>query len=86
MVVDRAKDVIKSGGKWISSVRLEDLIMTHPAVNEVAVIAARSQKWSERPIALVTLKPGARVSEEEIRGISDEELRRDGQDSEVVAS
>jgi fatty-acyl-CoA synthase len=67
LVVDRAKDVIKSGGEWISSVRLEDLIMTHPAVNEVAVIAARSQKWSERPIALVTLKPGARVSEEEIR-------------------
>jgi fatty-acyl-CoA synthase len=67
LVVDRAKDVIKSGGEWISSVRLEDLIMTHPAVNEVAVIAARSQRWSERPIALVTLKPGARVSEEEIR-------------------
>jgi len=67
LVVDRAKDVIKSGGEWISSVRLEDLIMTHPAVSEVAVIAARSQKWSERPIALITLKPGARVSEEEIR-------------------
>lgn len=65
--MDRAKDVIKSGGEWISSVRLEDLIMTHPAVNEVAVIAARSQRWSERPIALVTPKPSARISEEETR-------------------
>ncbi|MEM0503289.1 MAG: fatty acid--CoA ligase, partial [Archaeoglobaceae archaeon] len=67
MILDRAKDVIKSGGEWISSVRLEGLILTHPAVNECAVVAARSEKWSERPIAVVTLKPGKSASEEEIK-------------------
>jgi len=67
LILDRAKDVIKSGGEWISSVRLEDIILTHPAVNEVAVIGVRSEKWSERPIAVVTLKPGAEAKEEDIR-------------------
>ncbi|MEB3778766.1 MAG: long-chain-fatty-acid--CoA ligase [Desulfurococcales archaeon] len=69
LIVDRAKDVIKSGGEWISSLRLEDLISKHPAVAEVAVIAARSRKWSERPLAVVVLK-------EEYRGkVKEEDLR-----------
>ncbi|MEM1579244.1 MAG: long-chain-fatty-acid--CoA ligase [Archaeoglobaceae archaeon] len=67
MILDRAKDVIKSGGEWISSVRLEGLVLTHPAVNECAVVAVKSEKWSERPVAVVTLKPGKTATEEEIR-------------------
>ncbi|MCG2886426.1 MAG: long-chain fatty acid--CoA ligase [Vulcanisaeta sp.] len=66
-IMDRAKDVIKSGGEWISSTRLEDLISTHPGVHEVAVIGVPHPKWGERPIAIVVPKPGQRVTEEEIR-------------------
>ncbi|QGA68941.1 long-chain-fatty-acid--CoA ligase [Sulfolobus sp. E11-6] len=54
--IDRVKDVIKSGGEWIPSTKLEDLISTHPGVAEVAVIAAKHEKWIERPIAIVTPK------------------------------
>ncbi len=55
--MDRVKDVIKSGGEWISSVDLENYLMAHPAVYEACVIAAEHPKWQERPIALVVLKP-----------------------------
>src|SRR5262249_35174127 len=55
-ITDRIKDVIKSGGEWISSVALEDLILHHPAVAEVAVIGAPDPKWTERPLALIVLK------------------------------
>nr|WP_243666164.1 hypothetical protein [Vulcanisaeta sp. JCM 16159] len=65
--MDRAKDVIKSGGEWISSTRLEDLISTHPAVYEVAVIGAPHPKWGERPVAIVVPKPGQKVTEDEIK-------------------
>ena len=54
--IDRVKDVIKSGGEWIPSTRLEDLISTHPGVAEVAVIAAKHEKWVERPVAIVAPK------------------------------
>ncbi|BDR92473.1 long-chain-fatty-acid--CoA ligase [Vulcanisaeta souniana] len=66
-IMDRAKDVIKSGGEWISSTRLEDLISTHPAVYEVAVIGAPHPKWGERPVAIVVPKPGQDITEGEIR-------------------
>uniref|UniRef100_UPI000AAE2B8B AMP-binding enzyme n=1 Tax=Vulcanisaeta sp. JCM 14467 TaxID=1295370 RepID=UPI000AAE2B8B len=66
-IMDRAKDVIKSGGEWISSTRLEDLISTHPAVYEVAVIGAPHSKWGERPVAIVVPKPGQRVTEDDIK-------------------
>lgn len=56
-ITDRMKDVIKSGGEWTSSLQLEDILLQHPAVMEVAVIAQRDQKWGERPLALVRLKP-----------------------------
>jgi fatty-acyl-CoA synthase len=56
-IVDRIKDVIKSGGEWIPSLRLEDIISTHPGVNMVAVIGVPHEKWGERPVAIVTLKP-----------------------------
>jgi acyl-CoA synthetase (AMP-forming)/AMP-acid ligase II len=66
-IVDRTKDLIKSGGEWISSVDMENLLMAHPAVTEAAVIAVPDQKWCERPLACVVLKPGARVTAEELR-------------------
>lgn len=58
LIQDRDKDVIKSGGEWISSVRLEDAISTHPGVAQVAVIAAKHPKWQERPVAIIVPKPG----------------------------
>ncbi|PLC67596.1 AMP-dependent synthetase [Vulcanisaeta sp. EB80] len=66
-IMDRAKDVIKSGGEWISSTRLEDLISTHPGVGEVAVVGVPHPKWGERPIAIVVPKPGWSVTESDIR-------------------
>jgi acyl-CoA synthetase (AMP-forming)/AMP-acid ligase II len=58
-LVDRAKDVIKSGGEWISSVELENEIMAHPQVSEAAVIGVADARWGERPVACVVLRPGA---------------------------
>jgi fatty-acyl-CoA synthase len=66
-LVDRTKDLIKSGGEWISSVELENELMAHPAVAEAAVIAIADQKWQERPLACVVLKPGDSVTGEELR-------------------
>jgi fatty-acyl-CoA synthase len=63
---DRSKDVIKSGGEWVSSVALENAIMAHPAVAEAAVIGVPEPKWMERPIAIVVRKPGKTVTHEEI--------------------
>ncbi|WP_069813722.1 long-chain fatty acid--CoA ligase [Streptomyces sp. TP-A0874] len=60
-LTDRAKDVIKSGGEWISSVELENHLMAHPEVAEAAVIAVPDEKWGERPLAAVVLKDGATV-------------------------
>ena len=57
-ITDRTKDLIKSGGEWISSVDLENALMAHPAVAEAAVIAIPDEKWSERPLACIVLKPG----------------------------
>ena len=65
-VTDRSKDVIKSGGEWISSLALEDIIALHPAVSEVAVIGIADTKWGERPLPLVVRKPGKHVAEAEI--------------------
>jgi acyl-CoA synthetase (AMP-forming)/AMP-acid ligase II len=58
-LVDRAKDVIKSGGEWISSVELENELMAHPQVSEAAVIGVANARWGERPVACVVLRPGA---------------------------
>ena len=66
-VKDRAKDVIKSGGEWISSVELENALMGHPAVAEAAVIGVPDEKWQERPLAVVVLKAGAAASADELR-------------------
>jgi len=66
-LVDRIADLIKSGGEWIATVELENALMGHPAVREAAVVGIPHPKWSERPIAAVVLKPGASVTDEELR-------------------
>ena len=66
-ITDRVKDVIKSGGEWISSVELENELMAHPAVREAAVIAVADPKWTERPLACVVLDEDQRVSPDALR-------------------
>jgi fatty-acyl-CoA synthase len=65
-VQDRTKDLIKSGGEWISSVALENSLMAHDAVAEAAVIAVQNERWGERPLGVVVLKEGAEASEENL--------------------
>jgi fatty-acyl-CoA synthase len=65
-ITDRSKDVIKSGGEWISSIDLENLAIAHPAVANAAVIGVAHPKWDERPLLVVVKKPGAEVSREEL--------------------
>ncbi len=65
-LVDRTKDLVKSGGEWISSVELENHLMSHPAVAEAAVIGVPHPQWQERPLATVVLKPGASATREEL--------------------
>ncbi len=65
-ITDRSKDVIKSGGEWISSVELENELMSHPDVIEAAVIAKPDERWSERPLCCVVLREGAQTSAEEL--------------------
>ena len=66
-ITDRSKDLIKSGGEWISSVDLESALMGHPSVKEAAVVAVKHPKWDERPVACVVLKDGAKATEQELR-------------------
>jgi fatty-acyl-CoA synthase len=57
-ITDRLKDVIKTGGEWVSSLDIEDLILRHPGVSEAAVIGIADPKWTERPLAIVVAKEG----------------------------
>jgi fatty-acyl-CoA synthase len=66
LISDRIKDVIKSGGEWISSVELENQLMAHPAVQEAAVIGIPDERWGERPLACVVLRPGAKADAAEL--------------------
>ena len=66
-IVDRSKDVIKTGGEWISSLTLENILLEHLAVSECAVIGIENARWGERPIAIVVLKPDAEATEEELK-------------------
>jgi fatty-acyl-CoA synthase len=66
-IKDRSKDVIKSGGEWISSVELENALMAHPAVAEAAVIAVPDRKWDERPLAVIVLREGHSATADELR-------------------
>jgi fatty-acyl-CoA synthase len=75
-LTDRAKDVIKSGGEWISSMELENILMAHPDVSEAAVIGVPDEKWGERPLAAVVVAPGATVTPEELRAFLAERIPR----------
>src|SRR5450759_4946946 len=66
-IVDRAKDLVKSGGEWISSVDLELELAGHPSVLEAAVIGVPDERWDERPLAYVVVKPGTHVTPDELR-------------------
>ena len=65
-ITDRSKDVIKSGGEWISTIDLENLAIAHPAVANAAVIGVRHPKWDERPLLIVVKRPGAELTREEL--------------------
>jgi fatty-acyl-CoA synthase len=75
-LTDRAKDVIKSGGEWISSMELENLLMAHPAVTEAAVIGVADDKWGERPLAAVVPAAGAEVTAAELRAFLADQIPR----------
>jgi fatty-acyl-CoA synthase len=65
-ITDRSKDVIKSGGEWISSIDLENIAVAHPGIAEAAAISAYHPKWDERPLIVAVRKPGAAVTREEL--------------------
>jgi fatty-acyl-CoA synthase len=75
-LTDRAKDVIKSGGEWISSVELENCLIGHPDVLEAAVVGVPDERWQERPLAVVATKHGASVSAEELRKFLSDKVAR----------
>ncbi|GAA4005696.1 3-(methylthio)propionyl-CoA ligase [Hymenobacter fastidiosus] len=75
-ITDRSKDVIKSGGEWISSIDLENLAIAHPSIAEAAVIGVAHPKWSERPLLIVVRKPGSDVSKEELLAFFDGKVAR----------
>src|SRR5437660_1397307 len=66
-IVDRSKDLVKSGGEWISSVDLENNLMAHPAIAEAAVIAMPDEKWGERPLAVCVLRESSEASPSDLR-------------------
>ena len=68
LITDRIKDVIKSGGEWISSVQLETELLGHQGVQEAAVIGIPDEKWTERPLACVVRRPGSEVTAAELAG------------------
>ena len=75
-LTDRAKDVIKSGGEWISSMELENILMAHPDVAEAAVIGVADEKWGERPLAAIVLRGGADVTADKLRAFLAEQVPR----------
>ncbi len=75
--MDRTKDLVKSGGEWISSVDLENLIMAHPKVLEAAIIGIPDEKWSERPLGCIVVKPGETLATSEIRDFLKDRVKAD---------
>jgi fatty-acyl-CoA synthase len=73
-IVDRTKDLVKSGGEWISSVEIENLLLSHPDVKEAAVIAVRDEKWGERPLACVVPREPGRLDEVALRADLEREV------------
>src|SRR4029077_744313 len=70
-ITDRSKDVIKSGGEWVSSVQLENLAVSHPDVAEAAIVAARHPKWGERPLLIVVAKTDRTIDKAAMLGFFD---------------
>jgi fatty-acyl-CoA synthase len=70
-ITDRSKDVIKSGGEWISSIDIENIAMGHPAVQMAACVGMKHPKWDERPLLVVVKRPGAQVTREELLAFYD---------------
>ena len=83
-ITDRSKDVIKSGGEWISSIDLENIAMAHPKVAEAAVIGVKHPKWDERPIVVAVKKPGQEVSKEELLKFFDGKIAKWWMPDDVV--
>jgi fatty-acyl-CoA synthase len=83
-ITDRSKDVIKSGGEWIGSIDLENIAMAHPAVAMAACIAARHPKWDERPLLVVTKKPGSEVTRDELLHFYDGKIAKWWKPDDVV--
>jgi fatty-acyl-CoA synthase len=75
-LTDRAKDVIKSGGEWISSMELENILMGHPEVAEAAVIGVPDAKWGERPLATVVIREGATITPKELKAYLADQVPR----------
>ena len=83
-ITDRSKDVIKSGGEWISSIDLENLAVGHPAVAEAAVIGVYHPKWDERPLLIVQLKQGQSATREDILKFMDGKIAKWWMPDDVV--
>ncbi len=83
-ITDRAKDVIKSGGEWISSIDLENLAVGHPKVAEAAVIGVSHPKWDERPLLVIVLKKGEQASKEDILGFMEGKIAKWWMPDDVV--
>lgn len=75
-ITDRSKDVIKSGGEWISSIQLENIAVSHPAVAEAAIIAARHPKWDERPLLVVVPRPGQTIDRDAMLAFFDGKIAK----------
>jgi fatty-acyl-CoA synthase len=83
-ITDRSKDVIKSGGEWISSIELENIAVGHPKVAEAAVIGVRHPKWDERPLLVIVRKAGQEVSREEMLAYLDGKVAKWWMPDDVV--
>jgi len=74
LITDRSKDVIKSGGEWISSIQIENIAMSHPAVAQAACLGVKHPKWDERPVVVVTLRPGMELTREELLAFYEDKI------------
>ena len=83
-ITDRSKDVVKSGGEWISTVQLENIAVGHPDVAEAAVIAARHPKWDERPLLIVVARPGVSIDLVSLRGFFDGKIAKWWQPDDII--
>jgi 3-(methylthio)propionyl---CoA ligase len=83
-ITDRSKDVIKSGGEWISSIDLENIAMAHPKIAEAAVIGVKHPKWDERPVVVAVKKPGQEVTKDELLGFYEGKIAKWWMPDDVV--